>query len=85
MMVMGLPRLNADLPVDEGLARAAARGGTDRYERMDRDFHQRLRDGFLAIAQAEPERCAVIDASRDEGLVHGEVLALVDGRFADHG
>ena len=74
-----------DLPVDAGLARAAARGGTDRYERMDRDFHQRLRDGFLAIARAEPERCAVIDASRDEGLVHGEVLALVDGRLADHG
>ena len=74
-----------DLPVDEGLARAAARGGVNRYERMDRDFHQRLRDGFLAIAGAEPERCAVIDASRDEDRVHGEVLALVDGRLADHG
>ena len=74
-----------DLPVDEGLARAAVRGGADRYERMDRDFHQRLRDGFLAIAEAEPERCAVIDASRDMDQVHDAVLALVDSRLADHG
>ncbi|MCH7942281.1 MAG: dTMP kinase [Proteobacteria bacterium] len=74
-----------DLPVDQGLARSAARGGADRYERMDKDFHQRLRDGFLAIAQAEPERCTVIDAGRDEDWVHDAVLALVDVRLADHG
>ncbi len=74
-----------DLPVDEGLARARVRGGADRYERMDRDFHQRLRDGFLAIAEAMPERCAVIDASRDRDQVHDAVLALVDSRLADHG
>ena len=74
-----------DVPVSLGLARAAARGGVDRYERMDGEFHQRLRDGFLAIAQAEPERCAVIDASQDEAKVHEAVLALVDERLADHG
>ena len=74
-----------DVPVSLGLARAAARGGVDRYERMNGEFHQRLRDGFLAIAQAEPERCAVIDASQDEAKVHEAVLALVDERLADHG
>ncbi|MFQ5958239.1 MAG: dTMP kinase, partial [Alphaproteobacteria bacterium] len=43
-----------DLPVDLGLARARRRGGDDRYERMDAGFHQRLREGFLAIAGREP-------------------------------
>ena len=51
------------MPVETGLARAGARrGGEDRYERMGEALHQRLRDGFLAIAAAEPERCVVIDA-----------------------
>ena len=75
-----------DLPVELGLARAAARGGTDRYERMDKAFHQRLRDGFLAIDKAEPDRCAVIDATQDMDRVHGAILALGDSRMADdHG
>ena len=74
-----------DLPVDQGLARALARGGASRYERMDMDFHQRLRDGFLAIAKAEPDRCAVIDAGQDADRVHDAVLALVDDRLAAHG
>ena len=39
-----------DLPVDEGLLRAARRGGTNRYERMGRAFHERLRGTFLDIA-----------------------------------
>ncbi len=51
-----------DLPVEEGLSRAEARrDGGSRYERMDRDFHERLRAGFLEIAEREPGRCLVID------------------------
>ena len=71
-----------DLPVAEGLARAAGRpGSADRFERLDRDFHQRLRDGFLAIARAEPERCVVIDATGDIDTVHRAILAAVAARF----
>lgn len=73
-----------DLPVDVGLARAGARaGGEDRFERMGRDFHQRLRDGFLAIAAAEPERCAVIDAGADVDAVAADVLAAVRARLPE--
>jgi dTMP kinase len=71
-----------DLAVDDGLARAVARGGDeDRYERMGREFHQRLRQAFLAIADAEPERCALIDASGDAAAVHGAIMALLVGRL----
>jgi dTMP kinase len=71
-----------DLPVDEGLRRAAQRpGATDRFESLDRAFHQRLRDGFLATATAEPARCAVIDAAADVEAVHRAILAVVSARL----
>jgi dTMP kinase len=71
-----------DLPVAEGLSRAASRAGrADRFERLDPQFHQRLRDGFLAIAKAEPERCAMIDAAADAGSVHRAIVATVAARF----
>lgn len=53
-----------DLPVEIGVRRALGRGdGEDRYENMATDFHHRLKIGFLEIAQREPERCVVIDAT----------------------
>lgn len=53
-----------DLPVERGLARAAARRGSEtRYESLSLDFHERVRQGFLEIARHEPARCVVIDAS----------------------
>ncbi len=55
-----------DLDVDLGLARAGGRANSheDRFERKGRDFHEKLRQGFLDIARREPERCRVIDASQ---------------------
>jgi dTMP kinase len=71
-----------DLPVGEGLARAARRAGAaDRFERLDPDFHQRLRDGFLAIAEAEPGRCVVLDASGDVAVVHRAIVAAIATRL----
>ncbi|MBP2314507.1 dTMP kinase [Azospirillum soli] len=71
-----------DLPVETGLARAnARRGGEDRYERMDLDFHRRLRDGFLDIAKREPDRCAVIDAAHPVETVQARILDIVTRRL----
>jgi dTMP kinase len=54
-----------DLPVEVGLARAAARRGAEtRYESLPVEFHERVRAGFRDIAAADPERCVVIDATR---------------------
>jgi dTMP kinase len=75
-----------DLPVETGLARAAARqpGGAaaeDRYERMDKSFHQRLRDGFLAIARQAPDRCHILAADGPVGDVALAIRQLVGRHF----
>lgn len=55
-----------DLPAGMGLARAANRGTTNRYERMGEAFHERLRAAFLTIAGKETDRIKVVDASDSE-------------------
>ncbi|MGK2739786.1 dTMP kinase [Tepidicaulis sp. LMO-SS28] len=75
-----------DLPVEEGLKRAASRGGgEDRYEGMDLSFHERLRQAFLKIAKAEPERCAVIDATQPMEKVTADILDAVASHFGIKG
>jgi dTMP kinase len=60
-----------DLDPAIGLARAAARsqGRENRYESKGLTHHTLIRDGFRAIAKAEPERCRLIDASLPESEV----------------
>ena len=71
-----------DLPVEQGLARAAARSGhEDRYEKMDRKFHEALRRGFLDIAVQDPQRCVVIDAGGDEAMTWKQVSAALGDRL----
>jgi len=71
-----------DIDLDTGLARAASRGnGEDRYERMGRYFHERLRKGFLEIAEKEPQRCAIIDGAGDIEAVAAQVCAVVTQRL----
>lgn len=71
-----------DVPAEVGLARAHGRGqGADRYERMTDDVHIRLRDGYLAIARSEPERCAVIDATQPLETVAQAIVQQVRMRL----
>ena len=71
-----------DLPVTVGLARAGGRpGAEDRYERMGHDFHDRLRQGFLAIAREAPGLCAVIDATQDVDIVAHAIARTVAQRL----
>ena len=74
-----------DLPVSVGLERAHARAGAEmRFESKGLEFHERLRASFLAIAKAEPERCAVIDAAGSLDEVESKVWAAVWGLLSVH-
>ena len=72
-----------DLDIETGLRRAGARGGQEqRFEKFDRDFHQKLRQAFLDIASRGAERCVVIDASQSEDLVAEAIWAATARRFS---
>ena len=48
-----------------------------RFDTESERFHQTLRQAFLTLAQAYPERIKVVDASRTQEEIHGEIVALV--------
>jgi len=71
-----------DLPVDEGLARAAARGeGEARFESKGQAFHERLRAAYLEIARREPDRCVIVDAVGDLATIEARVWDAVSTRL----
>ncbi|MEH6631813.1 MAG: dTMP kinase [Halopseudomonas aestusnigri] len=71
-----------DLPVSVGLERTLAHSvGENRFEDMDVSFHERMREGFLSIANSYPERCTVIDATQSENEVAEDILENVMGKF----
>ncbi|WP_295559206.1 dTMP kinase [uncultured Hyphomicrobium sp.] len=70
-----------DLPAEAGLKRTEARGALSRFDAESTDYHKRLQDGFLAIARAEPARCAVIDADRSAEDVAADIWSTVKSRL----
>lgn len=71
-----------DIDPQSGLRRAGSRGDAEqRFESKGLAFHQRLRQGFLDIAHAEPDRCAVIDTSQPPALVLNHALAVIEQRL----
>ena len=71
-----------DLPIDVGLARAAARRGAEtRYENLPIEFHRRVKAGFLEIAKREPKRCVVIDAAQDIDTLAATIARTVSDQL----
>jgi dTMP kinase len=70
-----------DLTVDESLRRSAHRKGSggklDKLDAEDAAFYTRVRDAYLRIANAEPERVHIIDAGGSVEETHSEVMRLV--------
>jgi dTMP kinase len=56
---------------------SGTRQGRTRFDTETEGFHQRVREGFHALAQAHPERIKVIDASRTPAEIHQEIIGLV--------
>jgi dTMP kinase len=74
-----------DCPVEVGLDRLSQRESSrwratsskDRLEGEGIDFHQRVREGYLKIAEKEPRRVKVVDAGREIEIVQAEIKGLV--------
>ena len=73
-----------DLDAAEGRRRAAIRRGpVDRMEQEGADFYEAVKRGYLELAQGDPKRFAVIDASPSEEAVEEAVTALLKERFKE--
>ncbi len=76
-----LPDLTVLLDVDPAVGRERRGGRSDTEDRLEReadDFHTRVRDRFLALADAAPERYLVLDAAGDRDEIAGRVRDAVD-------
>jgi dTMP kinase len=73
-----------DLPAEEGLARTGAAGRSDRFGSEDVAFHERVREGYRAIAEDEPDRWLVVDGTEPVEMVTESIWrrveALIDQR-----
>lgn len=73
-----------DVPVQIGLERAKLRRGSgeaDRFEGEGAEFHEKLREAYLAIAAREPDRCVVIDATAAKEAVANAIWLAVQSRL----
>jgi dTMP kinase len=71
-----------DCPVDVGLARTRGRADApDRFERETVSFHERVRQGFLTLAAAEPGRFRVLDSTQPMDHVRTAVIEAVEQRL----
>ena len=68
----------AERAVEDGLAVTG-----DRFEKEELDWHIRLRDGFLAIARDNPDRCVVISAAQHEDTLEAAIWEIVSERFPE--
>ena len=74
-----------DVPAAEGLRRARLRTGDsgakvepDRFEKEELDTHEKRREAFLDIAEADPLRCRVVDAGGMPEAIAEKVFAIIE-------
>jgi dTMP kinase len=71
-----------DLPVEEGLERKRKKGEWNRLDAYQKEFHQRVRQGYLDMARSDPERWVVIDAVPSEEEIQEAIWKVVLERLA---
>lgn len=67
-----------DIPVEIGLERANDRGDPDRFEQEQQDFFNRVRAGYLSLANENSDRYVVIDASQELQSVQTDIASALD-------
>ncbi len=71
-----------DIPAQLSLERVRARGDSDRFEREDVAFHERVRTGYHDLAVRFRQRYVVVDASQPADALRSEVMAVITERRA---
>lgn len=69
-----------DLPPERGLKRKLARH-INRLDALELSFHEQVRNGYLKLIDQEPERWAIIDASRSRDEVHQEIIRALQRKL----
>lgn len=81
-----LPDLTILLDLDAAAGQARLADARTRYDRLEAagdDFHQRVRDAYLALAAAEPQRFLVLDASQPVDTIAAAIRERVAGLLGD--
>lgn len=87
--LMGVPKPDLtilfDVPACVGVERACARLGTessddaeDRFEQKGLRFHEEIRESYLRLARMEPKRFVVLEADKEQNIVHEEVISILE-------
>ena len=74
-----------DIPVEIGLERANDRGDPDRFEQEQQDFFNRVRAGYLSLANENSDRYVVIDASQELQGVQTDIALALDNFYQSLG
>ena len=67
-----------DVPVEISLSRVKARGELDRFEQEKLDFHNRIREAYLELAEQNVNRIQIIDSSREIELMLKSVEQIIE-------
>ena len=70
-----------DIDVEEGLRRKRNCGEWNRLDALDLEFYQRVRQGYQSLAQEEPGRWVIIDASQSFEQVQAELRKAIASRL----
>ncbi len=73
-----------DAPVETAMARTGSRGNPDRLDVERADFYTRVRESYLQLAELEPDRFVVIDASGELDAVRDAIDALATVILSDN-
>jgi dTMP kinase len=71
-----------DLEIEPALARKLGEIGRDTIGKEHREFHERVREGYRALAAAEPQRWVVLDGTLPPNELEERIWAIVEARIA---
>jgi len=71
-----------DMDVNKFIRRVKKRKfGLQKYEKMNINFHKKIRNGFLKIAEKNKKRCYVLNADENEIVINKKILEIINKKF----